>query len=129
MNLRSLVAGAGLLGIAAWQYFQDGPNMIVLILGVASLGAFILGAAGKELPSVSQVTGTAGFARDPGGAIVDAASDRLSGFLGLKDEEKKSLNPFDPEAIIAKYTELEQGEPAEKPAPKPPASGFGRKGL
>jgi hypothetical protein len=128
MNLRSLVAGAGLLGIAAWQYFQDGPNMIVLILGVASLGAFCLGAAGKALPSMGEVTGTANFARDPGGAIVDAASDRLSGFLGLKEEEKKSLNPLDPEAIIANYEELKRAEP-ETPAPKPPASGFGRKGL
>lgn len=126
MNLKTIGAGLLLLGLAFWQFMTNGIGFNALVLGAGGLAVMLFGALGRSV-AAERAQGTADFLTDPGGAIVDAATDRLGGWLG--DVTQPKQEEFDPDAAIARYLE-------KRPAPRPEPSetprrvpSFGRKGV
>jgi len=126
MNLKTIGAGLLLLALAFWQFVTNGVGFNALVLGAGGLAVVLFGAMGRNIEA-ERAQGTADFLTDPGGAIVDAATDRLGDWLG--EATKPTQEEFDPDAAIARYLE---NRPASQPEPAEPrryVPRFGRKGL
>ncbi|HEY0629679.1 MAG TPA: hypothetical protein VGD23_10160 [Sphingomicrobium sp.] len=126
MNLKTIGAGLVLLALAGWQFTTHGIGVNTLIFAAGGIAVVAFGAMGRTIEA-NQARDTADFLTDPGGAIVDAATDRLGEWLG--DVTKPKQEEFDPDAAIARYM-------ANRPEPAPAAAEprldlprFGRKGV
>ena len=128
-GMSSIIVGILLAGAGAWLYMEGGfgTEVLVLVAAGALLGA--RGCMGSDISSVDDVAAPIEFLRNPAGAIVDEATDRLTEMLTQKKQpEPEPVSTFDPDAAIARYLE---NRPVQEAAPPqhPPIRGFGRKGL
>jgi hypothetical protein len=126
MNLKTIGAGMLLLALAFWQFVMNGVGFNALVLGVGGLAVVLFGAMGRTVEA-ERAQGTADFLTDPGGTIVDAATDRLGDWLG--DATTPKQEEFDPDAAIARYLENRPASQSELAEPRRELPRFGRKGL
>lgn len=126
MNLKTIGAGLVLLALAGWQLMTNGIGVNALIFGAGGLAVIVFGTMGRSLEA-NRARETADFLTDPGGAIVDAATDRLGEWLG--DVTQTKQEEFDPDAAVARYM-TNRPDPAPAAAePRRDLPRFGRKGL
>ena len=132
-GVTSIVIALGLLALAMWAFSSGGTSMGAAFAGGAAI-LFVRGLQGRGVTQGGDTPGPIEFIRDPAGAIVDSAIDRIGDLLADKDEAQAEQQPaFDPDAAIQRYlaNRPEAAGPADYPsAAQPPAHrGFGRKGL
>ena len=137
----AIVVGFLLLGLAVWSFAWDGFNSSTVMCGVAAAILFARGAKGLGYGDVGDPLAVIQFVRNPAGAIVDTAANRLGDWLDDQPAGGEGgKGGFDPEAVLERYLAKRGPDPVEQPpaapapAPSAPASpapptGFGRKGL
>src|SRR5215212_1301722 len=130
----AIVVGFLLLGLAVWSFAWDGFSSSTISCVTAAAVIFFRGTQGMGIREVGDPLAVIEFVRNPAGAIVDSAADRLSDWLDDAPTPATSQpDKFDPDAVVARYVEQRAIEPAAAQAlaaisPAPPR-GFGRKGL
>lgn len=134
-GLSSILVGLLLIAVASWNFTTDGFGSATLICGVAAAFFFFLGARGMTVGEAGNPIALVDFVRDPAGAIVDTATDRIGDWLS--DDKPAAAQPeqpkFDADAAIARYLaqrpEPSAAQAAAAPAASAPVRGFGRKGV
>jgi len=135
-GLSSIFIGLLLFAVASWTYSTSGFGSATLICGVAAAFFLFLGAQGLTVGEAGNPIALVDFVRDPAGAIVDTATDRLGDWF--TDDKPAAAEPeqpkFDADAAIARYLAQRPAEPAAVlPASSAigvaPVRSFGRKGV
>jgi hypothetical protein len=128
-GVTSIVIALALLALAMWAFSSGGTSMGVAFASGAAI-LFVRGLQGRGVTEGADTPGPIEFIRDPAGAIVDSAIDRIGDLLADKEaapaEEAKPA--FDPDAAIQRYL-ANRPESASAPPAPPAHRGFGRKGL
>ncbi len=134
----SIFVGLLLFAVAGWALFTDGFGSAMLICSVAGGFFVVLGAQGVALGEAGNPIALVDFVRDPAGAIVDTATDRLGDWLNddkpaadaAAEPAAETEKQFDPDAVIQRYLAQRGAEPAAAAPPSPAQyRGFGRKGI
>ena len=134
-----MVAGVFVLALALWSFSWGSKSMGVAFAGGAAI-LFVRGLQGRGVVQAGDTPGPIEFIRDPAGAIVDSAIDKIGDLLADKEEAKteETKPAFDPDAAIERYlaNRPESVAPAAQPSATQPSAaqpstyrGFGRKGL
>lgn len=126
MNPKMISAGLLLLGLACWQYLMNGFGFNAIVFGVGGAAVIIFGAMGRG-GDAEHVQVAADFLTDPGGAIVDAATDRLGDWIGEATSTKQA--EFDPDAALARYMADRPVQPPDVAQSGRTMPTFGRKGI
>ena len=131
--LFAMFLGVGLLGVSGFSFYRgDTLSALAFLAGAcAVLVPSIMGRGAGDLDSASAAID---FIRNPAGAIVDAAVDRIGGAV----EERKSAPAdkeepsFDVDAAFNRYIERKvevSGGTAPAVSASPAPRTFGRKGI
>lgn len=136
----SIFVGVLLVAVASWTFSTAGFGTATLICAVAGAFFLFLGARGMALGEAGDPVALVDFVRDPAGAIVDTATDRIGDWLnndkpGAAAAAEKPK--FDPDAVIERYLAQRGGDAvadstsaAATASPGPaPTRTFGRKGI
>jgi hypothetical protein len=134
----SIFVGLLLFGAAAWSYSADGFGSATLICAVAGSFFLVLGAQGLTVGEAGNPIALVDFVRDPAGAIVDTATDRIGDWFNDDKPESAAQADqakFDPDAVIERYLAQRTAAPEASTdgvtgfASQAPARTFGRKGV
>lgn len=129
----SIVAGLGLLALAAGAYVFGGLTGTAMTFGIA--GAFLVfhGCRGIGVSDAPDPTALTDFISNPAGSIVEAAAEQAGEWLTVKRKPAAAdeLPKFDADAALARYMANRPESPPSPPVLEaaPPVRGFGRKGL
>jgi hypothetical protein len=132
----SVFVGLLLFAVAGWTFVSDGFGSETVILAVAAGFFLFLGGQGLTVGEAGNPIALVDFVRDPAGAIVDTATDRIGDWYngdkaapesapGAEAEKPK----FDPDAVIERYLAQRGTEPAAASPSPVQHRGFGRKGI
>ena len=140
----SIFVGLLLFAVAGWTFFSDGFGSETVILSAAGGFFLFLGGQGLTVGEAGNPIALVDFVRDPAGAIVDTATDRLGDWFNDDKPAPESAPAaeaekpkFDPDAVIERYLAQRPTAPAPETAadaaagfahPAPPRT-FGRKGI
>ena len=135
----SILVGFLLLGLAYVSFAWNGMGASTFLCGVAAASFFFRGAQGAAAGDVGDPTAVVDFVKDPAGAIVESAVERLGGLFEAKPKTSAAAveqPAFDADAALARYLAKRGPEPAapfspaDQTAPATSAPrGFGRKGM
>jgi hypothetical protein len=128
----SIFVGLLLFGVAWWSFAWGGFGSATVMCVAAAAFLIVRGTQGVTVGESGDPTALIEFVRDPAGAIVDTATDRLGDWLS-EAKPSAAAEPeqpkFDPDAAIARYLAQRDAGPAAPSATPASPVGFGRKGI
>ena len=131
----SILVGCLLLVATYWSFAWGGFGSATVMCAAGGVFLIVRGVQGMAVGESGDPTALIEFARDPAGAIVDTATERLGDWFNGDDKAApvEEQPKFDPDAAIARYLEQRTVEPGVQPAAPlagpAPIRTFGRKGI